>query len=125
MALAFGMVCSARAGDGSLGEPKMLIYGNYCGPGNNAPEPPIDALDAACARHDSCTPKGAMPSPACNARLEREAAAIARDPRQPPDLRVMADFVAAGARMLQATNGLGSAPAGMPSTPMRPVAIRP
>ena len=25
----------------------MLIHGNYCGPGNNAPRPPIDALDAA------------------------------------------------------------------------------
>ncbi|MCJ2124949.1 hypothetical protein MKL11_20795 [Methylobacterium sp. J-077] len=119
------MVSSARAGDGSLGEPKMLIYGNYCGPGNNAPKPPIDALDAACARHDSCTPTGAMPTPTCNARLEQEAAAIARDPRQPPDLRMMADFVAAGAKLLQATNELGISPAAMPSTPMRRVAIRP
>jgi hypothetical protein len=33
-------------------------------------------LDAACARHDACTPSGGLPSPACNARLQREAALI-------------------------------------------------
>ena len=66
----------------AFGGPKMLIHGNYCGPGNNAPLPPIDALDAACARHDACTPEGGLPTPACNLRLQQEAALIARDPRQ-------------------------------------------
>ena len=80
----------------------MLIHSNYCGPGNNtSPLLPIDALDAACARHDVCTPNGGMPSLACNVRLELEANATARDPRQSDDLRAMADFVAAGAAMLQ------------------------
>lgn len=125
MVSAIGIISPASAENGSMGEPKMLIYGNYCGPGNNAPRPPIDALDAACARHDACTPNGAMPPPACNARLEREADAIARDLRQPPDLRAMAGLVAAGATMLQATNRPGIAPVGMPSEPSRPVAIRP
>ncbi|MCJ2126779.1 hypothetical protein [Methylobacterium sp. J-077] len=76
------------------GGPKLLIHGNYCGPGNNAPLPPIDALDAACARHDACTPDVGLPSKACNLRLEHEAAAIARDPRQSDDVRSLAGFVA-------------------------------
>ncbi len=29
-------------------------YGNYCGPRNRRPRPPIDGLDAACQRHDEC-----------------------------------------------------------------------
>jgi hypothetical protein len=76
------------------GGPKLLIHGNYCGPGNNAPLPPIDALDAACARHDACTPDVGLPSKACNLRLEHEAEAVARDPRQPKDIRSLANFVA-------------------------------
>jgi hypothetical protein len=79
---------------GTNGAPKFLIHGNYCGPGNNAPLPPIDALDAACARHDACTPDVGLPSKACNLRLEREAEAVARDPRQPDDIRSLAGFVA-------------------------------
>ncbi|MCJ2137493.1 hypothetical protein MKK69_26200 [Methylobacterium sp. J-026] len=76
------------------GGPKLLIHGNYCGPGNNAPLPPIDALDAACARHDACTPDVGLPSKACNLRLERDAEAVARDPHQPDDVRALAGFVA-------------------------------
>jgi len=78
----------------------MLIHGNYCGMGNNAPEPPIDALDAACARHDACTPANGLPSMACNIRLGREAELISRDPRQPDDLRALAGFISAGAVVL-------------------------
>ena len=73
----------------------MLVHGNYCGFGNNAPLAPVDALDAACARHDACTPDGDLPTKACNARLEREAATIANDLRQPGDVRTMAGLVAA------------------------------
>jgi len=40
------------------------------------------------------TPDVGLPSKACNLRLEREAAAVARDPRQPDDLRSLAGFVA-------------------------------
>lgn len=79
----------------NLDRPKLLVYGNYCGPGNNAPLPPIDALDAACARHDACTPSKGLPSPACNLRLEREAAAIAVDPEQSQETRAAAGIVAA------------------------------
>ncbi|GJE62186.1 hypothetical protein [Methylobacterium trifolii] len=85
----------AWAEPAALGGPKMLVYGNYCGLGNNAPLQPIDVLDAACARHDECTPDNDLPTKACNLRLEREAQAIANDPHQPGDLRTMAGFVAA------------------------------
>ena len=85
--------------------PALLIHGNYCGPGNNAPLPPIDALDRACAHHDACTPNVGLPSQACNTRLQREAEAVSRDPRQPEDLRALAGFVATGAGMIPSDAG--------------------
>lgn len=78
----------------------MLLHGNYCGPGNNAPAAPVDALDAACARHDACTPDGGLPSKACNLRLQVDAERVATDPRQPEDIRMMAGLVATGAAMM-------------------------
>lgn len=101
----FAAGCVALAGasqaqPAAFGGPKMLIHGNYCGPGNNAPLPPIDALDAACARHDACTPQGGLPSRACNARLQREAEMISRDPRIPEKERAMAGMIAMGATMI-------------------------
>ncbi|WP_342163913.1 hypothetical protein [Methylobacterium sp. SD21] len=98
----FAAGCVALAGasqaqPAAFGGPKMLIHGNYCGPGNNAPLPPIDALDAACARHDACTPQGGFPSRACNQRLQREAEMISRDPRIPEKERAMAEVIAMGA----------------------------
>ena len=80
---------------GANGMPKLLVHGNYCGPGNNAPLAPIDALDAACARHDACAPSKGLPTRACNLRLQREAEAIAVDPRQPQKARMAAGVVAA------------------------------
>jgi len=100
--------------------PALLVHGNYCGPGNNAPLAPIDALDAACARHDACTPDGGLPSRVCNLRLEREAARISRDPRQPDDLRAMAGLVSAGASMMMAASDIPSAPASIPAGLDRP-----
>ncbi|MEE7503677.1 hypothetical protein ACLBXO_14740 [Methylobacterium sp. C33D] len=103
LALATGcaaLAASAQAQPAAFGGPKMLIHGNYCGPGNNAPLPPIDALDAACARHDACTPQGGLPSQACNLRLQQEATLISRDPRQPEDVRSMAGLVAATATLI-------------------------
>lgn len=101
LALAAGLASPALAQSSpTTRPPAMLIHGNYCGPGNNAPLPPIDALDAACARHDACTPDGGLPAPACNARLRREASAIERDPRQLEELRSMAGMVAMGASLM-------------------------
>lgn len=82
--------------------PALLIHGNYCGPGNNAASTPMDELDAACARHDACTPDHGLPVKSCNLRLEREAAQIANDPRQPQDLRSMAGLISIGASMMLA-----------------------
>src|ERR1700712_5852682 len=90
----------ALAQPAANGGPKFLLHGNYCGPGNNAPLPPIDALDAACARHDACTPQGGLPSQACNLRLQQEATLISRDPRQPQDVRSLAGLVAATATLI-------------------------
>ncbi|GJD48638.1 hypothetical protein OPKNFCMD_1361 [Methylobacterium crusticola] len=102
--------------------PSLLLHGNYCGPGNNAPLAPIDALDAACARHDACTPAGGLASRACNARLQRDAEMIARDPRRPDDLRALAGLVSAAASLFP------SAPvrhAAMTRDPRRPAAVAP
>ncbi|MEL6062068.1 MULTISPECIES: hypothetical protein [unclassified Methylobacterium] len=91
------------------GRPALLLHGNYCGPGNRAPAAPTDALDAACARHDVCTPDGGLPSKACNMRLQADAERVASDRDQPEDLRMMAGLVASGAAL-------------MPSAPAAPVA---
>ncbi|MCJ2136330.1 hypothetical protein MKK69_20135 [Methylobacterium sp. J-026] len=118
------LAAPSQAQPAAFGGPKILIHGNYCGPGNNAPLPPIDALDAACARHDACTPEGGMPSLACNLRLKREAALIARDPRQTDDLRAMAGFVAATATLIPSEPGPQRAPTALAAT-MRPGADAP
>lgn len=115
--LAFGLLATLalpghaqEAGPG--GRPKLLLYGNYCGPGNNAPAAPIDALDAACARHDACTPDEGLPSKACNMRLQAEAERVASEPGQPEGLRMIAGVVASGAAMMPSTSivGAGSFP---------------
>ena len=78
----------------------MLFHGNYCGVGSRAGRAPVDALDAACMRHDACTPSGGIPSCACNARLQAESNAIALNAHQPPDLQFLASMTAAGAGLI-------------------------
>jgi hypothetical protein len=120
LALAAGCAAfagAAQAQPAAFGGPKMLIHGNYCGPGNNAPLPPIDALDAACARHDACTPEGGLPTQACNLRLQREATLISRDPRQPQELRSMAGLVAATATLIPSEPTPRSMPASVTTSP--------
>lgn len=116
--VAAGFAAPALAQPTAFGGPKMLIHGNYCGPGNNAPLPPIDALDAACARHDACTPSGELASPACNLRLQREAELIARDPRQPDDVRSLAGFIAVGAAIIPSSPR--AAPTALPALAPQP-----
>lgn len=73
----------------------ILIHGNYCGPGNRSPLPPVDALDRACMHHDACSPpRGEIATCACNDRLHAEAEAVASDPRAAESLRDTAGFVA-------------------------------
>lgn len=90
---------SAQAQTSST-EPQLLVHGHYCGLGNRAPLPPVDALDRACARHDACTPPSGLPSRACNLDLLREADLISRDPRQPDDVRAAAGFAAFSAAVM-------------------------
>lgn len=76
--------------------PGVLIYGNYCGPGNRGPAfKPIDKLDEACMHHDACWPKNParMPACSCNDRLRVEAAQVARSPHAPGKTRDMAQFI--------------------------------
>jgi hypothetical protein len=120
--------CAAFAGasqaqPAAFGGPKMLIHGNYCGPGNNAPLPPIDALDAACARHDACTPQGGLPSEACNLRLQREAETISHDPRTPEEERAMAGMIAMGATMIPTGPRSEPAMTGSIRTAPAPIAV--
>ena len=83
---------------GPLMHGALVYHGNYCGPGQRGRHlRPVDALDAACRRHDQCTPGFGLPTCACNARLHDEALAVARDPREPRDERQVADFTAEGA----------------------------
>lgn len=101
LGLAAGAV-AARAQElippGPTGQGALLIYGNFCGPGNRGPGyRPIDALDRACARHDACWPNPAsgqaLPACACNRRLQVEAGLVARDPRAPAHTRETAQFI--------------------------------
>ena len=76
---------------------ELVFHGNYCGTGNRSGSDPIDALDLACMRHDACTPTGKVQSCACNARFAKEAGAVARDSRQPAELRSLATLTATAA----------------------------
>ena len=115
-----GVLLAACWSDASRAEPagaKMLVYGNYCGVGNNAPLAPVDVLDAACARHDDCTPDDDLPTRACNLRLEQEAQAVSDDPRQPGELRLMAGLVAAFASTTASKPVAIAAPASVRAVP--------
>jgi hypothetical protein len=79
------------------GGPTFLLHGNHCGPGNKASLTFVDPLDAACARHDTCTPALGLPTEACNLRWKREAGAIAHDRRQSVEGRTIASLVTASA----------------------------
>ena len=99
-ALLIAVMISTAFAQNPLTDGSLLIHGNYCGPGNRGyDKAPVDALDAACRHHDLCTPDQGLPSCACNARLSREAARVARNRRQPADLRQLAAVVANAAKI--------------------------
>ena len=80
--------------------PKNIFNDKYCGLCSSAPLLPIDTLDVACARHDTCSPVGRLPSKACNKRLQWDTDRISRDPRRLDNVRALADFVSAGAALV-------------------------
>lgn len=73
----------------------LLIHGNYCGIGNRPGTAPVDALDAACRRHDACTHANRLPNCACDDRLRHEATAIAEASDTPAELKALASATAA------------------------------
>ena len=91
--LATGDVTALRRGP-------LLIHGNYCGIGNRPGTEPIDALDAACMRHDSCTKTGKLPGCSCDERLRKEATGIAQDPATPANIQTLAMAMAASMAVL-------------------------
>ncbi len=91
--LAHGNIKALRRGP-------LLIHGNFCGIGGRPGLAPLDALDAACERHDSCTRTGKLPSCTCNERLKDEASAIVSDPDATADLKALSAAVAASMTVL-------------------------
>jgi hypothetical protein len=103
-----------------------LIHGNYCGAGNRPGTPPIDALDLACMNHDACTPASGIATCDCNARLRDEAAAVAQDPRQAPELRSLASLTAAAAAVMICKPSILNAaapPAAVTPAPVAPAPV--
>lgn len=85
--------------------PTLLVHGHYCGPGNDGMDvEPVDALDAACRKHDACTPDGGLPSCGCNRTLKQDAARLAASPREPDDERAMAGLVARATDLMLCTD---------------------
>jgi hypothetical protein len=89
--------------------PALLVHGHYCGPGNDGMDvAPVDALDAACRKHDACTPDGGLPSCGCNRTLKRDAARLAASPRAPEDERIMAGLVARATDLMLCTDDVAA-----------------
>ena len=77
---------------------KELFHGNYCGAGQRGSDlPPVDALDAACQRHDACYDAAGHRSCACDGVLRREAAAVSERPTVSLQVRQRALSVAEAA----------------------------
>ncbi len=108
LSLLLGACLTAIGSTGRAAEPddgSQLIYGNYCGKGQRGVNPkPIDALDAACARHDACTPDVGMPACGCHARLRREARQAAYQPGTSDYTRNTALFISEFITMLPCTD---------------------
>lgn len=106
--MAASLVTPVRAQEmpGQSMQPKLLIHGHYCGPGNDGPSvAPVDALDAACMRHDACMPDVGLPSCGCHRRLKRDASLIAASLRHSEDIRMLAGLIARGSDLMMCREG--------------------
>jgi hypothetical protein len=45
------------------------FHGNWCGPGCNGPEPPIDDVDQCCQKHDLCYQRHGYFSCKCDEKI--------------------------------------------------------
>lgn len=61
------------------------IYGNWCGPGNSGPDPPIDAVDEVCCRHDQCYCEDGYFECSCDRDLVASMPAAIADSSTPPE----------------------------------------
>ncbi|KAB1076162.1 hypothetical protein [Methylobacterium planeticum] len=95
--------------DGSVAEVvtgRNLYHGNYCGPGDRGLDAdgqaraPVDALDAACQRHDACYDEARSRSCGCDRTLKRDALRLADDPNLSRVLRARAASVIEGMDVL-------------------------
>ena len=119
--LAHGAIGAAVKDDiKALRRGPLLMHGNYCGIGNRPGTQPVDALDAACMRHDDCTRTGALPSCTCDEHLRVAAANIANDRETPPDERVAATAAASAMAVLICKTEPGSTPRPEPASIERP-----
>lgn len=67
---------------------RALFHGNYCGTGQRGEGmPPLDALDAACMRHDACYDAAGYRSCSCDRRLKREAGVVSERPDVAAEVR--------------------------------------
>lgn len=79
---------------------RALYHGNFCGHGNRGDVEPIDALDAACKRHDDCYDRAQRRSCACDRTLKQEALAAADNPGLSREVRARAGAVAQAAEVM-------------------------
>lgn len=77
------------------------FHGHYCGAGQRGEGlPPVDALDAACQRHDACFDAAGHRSCACNLSLQREATSVSERPGLALEVRRRALSVAQAAEVM-------------------------
>lgn len=78
-----------------------LFHGHYCGAGQRGEGlAPVDALDAACQRHDACFDAAGHRSCACNLSLQKEATAVSERPGLALEVRRRALSVAQAAEVM-------------------------
>lgn len=80
---------------------KALFHGNYCGAGQRGERlAPIDDLDAACFRHDTCYDAAGSRSCNCDRILRREASDVSERPSVALEVRKRALTVAQAADVM-------------------------
>ena len=86
----------AQSGPAPAEDPVVIVHGNHCGWGTRGAHlRPVDALDAACRRHDRCWARVGPHACACHEALAAEAGAIAQDAEASSGLREKAWTISA------------------------------
>ncbi|MFC5131892.1 phospholipase A2 family protein [Paeniglutamicibacter kerguelensis] len=72
----------------------LRLYGNWCGPGHSGPGEPIDAVDEACCRHDTCFREQGYDDCDCNRTAILDLTKAAVSPDTDPGGRTMGLIIA-------------------------------